>query len=149
LEYLIEITTADGVKNIMNPIKAGEVAATIAEAVAPETTKIAESAAQKLLEAGGIAGPQSTRAIGIDSLGGELPADLPKSFGNGAADFQITTFDKPISNIYDHEMLPGHEQFGLRAQDVNNHEALHESYADHWTPAVQDMMRRVFLKTEG
>jgi hypothetical protein len=160
----------------MNPIKAGEAAVTIAEAVAPEATKIAESAAQRLLEAGGVlAPPIRSEAVSeaISSLGGKLPADLPKSFGHAAEDFQITNLDKPMPDIYEHEIYRGaHEPLGywpLEHEHISDKalgtvDAYREASLldvpkidwqvgrpDHseWTPAVRDMMRKAFLKTEG
>ncbi|HEY9678445.1 MAG TPA: hypothetical protein V6C76_10580 [Drouetiella sp.] len=46
----------------MNPIKAGEIIVGAAEAVAPEATAVAESAAMKLFEASGIAGKAAVGA---------------------------------------------------------------------------------------
>lgn len=168
LEYLIEITTGDGA-NIMNPLKTGEVAATIAEAVAPETAKIAESAAHRLLEAGGVLSTTAARAeVGTISLGGPLPADLPKYF---ATDFHITNVTKPMSDEFAHEILgpgAGHEfliKVGGRTDAyreatrmLNPPMELDRTVltygwsgpnSSEWTPAVKEMMRKAFLKTEA
>jgi hypothetical protein len=149
----------------MNPIKAGETAVTIAEAVAPEATKVAESAAQRLLEAGGVlAPPVRSEAVSeaFASLGGKLPADVQNYLGIAAEDFRITNVDKSMSGIYEHEIYRGaHEH--VSDQALGTLEAYRTDLLDmpkinwkvgkpdssEWTPAVREMMRKAFLKTEG
>jgi hypothetical protein len=165
LEYSFQIKTGGGA-NKMNPIKAGEAVVTITEAVAPEATKIAESAAQKLLEAGGVLAPpirSEAVSVGVSSLGGKLPADLPKYFGHSAEDFQIMNVDKPMPEIYIHEIDRGaHEHISdmaLKTVDAHREASLLDvpkidwqvsrPDSSEWTPAVREMMRKAFLKTEG
>jgi hypothetical protein len=151
----------------MNPIKAGEAAVTIAEAVAPEATKVAESAAQRLLEAGGVfAPPIRSEAVSeaISSLGGKLP---PNFYGNGSFDLQIMNVGDVggySSNESAHKILGLPNEFMARVAGrtdeyleatsrVNPPLKLDRTMLTHgwmspnsneWTPAVKEMMRKAF-----
>jgi hypothetical protein len=156
----------------MNPFKGGELAATIAESVAPETTKMAEAAVQRFLgeTSGAVASASAEAKPALNTLGGEIiESDIvspgrvlfgSSNFRGRTGDFRVIT----VSGQAPEKVLPSEEFHALwnAAGDASGAvppvysslrtaaERLHSSQLqDSWTNADWARMYRILGKSES